>query len=83
MHVPPEPGERNLLLGLPAFKCCDVARATQHYAINDYGDAHRGVRVTVHGVVPVSVDRRHSRTRSKVAKRAARNGSAEVTQATL
>jgi taurine dioxygenase len=37
-------------------------RATQHYAINDYGDAHRVVRrVTVAGDVPVSVDGQHSR----------------------
>lgn len=37
-------------------------RATQHYAINDYGDAHRVVRrVTVAGDVPVSVDGRSSR----------------------
>lgn len=36
-------------------------RATQHYAINDYGDARRVVRrATVHGDVPVSVDGRHS-----------------------
>ena len=36
-------------------------RATQHYAINDYGDAHRVVRrVTVSGDVPVGVDGQHS-----------------------
>lgn len=36
-------------------------RATQHYAINDYGDQHRVVRrVTVDGAVPVSIDGRHS-----------------------
>ncbi|GAB7539952.1 TauD/TfdA dioxygenase family protein [Burkholderia sp. 3C] len=36
-------------------------RATQHYAINDYGDARRVVRrATVHGDVPVSVDGRRS-----------------------
>ncbi|AMV45582.1 TauD/TfdA dioxygenase family protein [Paraburkholderia caribensis] len=36
-------------------------RATQHYAINDYGDAHRVVRrATVHGDVPVSIDGRQS-----------------------
>ncbi|WP_437597033.1 TauD/TfdA family dioxygenase [Sorangium sp. So ce590] len=41
-------------------------RATQHYAINDYGDQHRVVRrVTVDGDVPVSVDGRRSATRSK------------------
>jgi alpha-ketoglutarate-dependent sulfate ester dioxygenase len=32
-------------------------RATQHYAVNDYGDAHRVVeRVTVSGVPPVGLD---------------------------
>jgi alpha-ketoglutarate-dependent taurine dioxygenase len=32
-------------------------RATQHYAVNDYGDAHRVVRrVTVSGVRPVGLD---------------------------
>jgi alpha-ketoglutarate-dependent sulfate ester dioxygenase len=32
-------------------------RATQHYAVNDYGDAHRVVnRVTVSGLRPVGVD---------------------------
>jgi alpha-ketoglutarate-dependent taurine dioxygenase len=36
-------------------------RATQHYAINDYGHQHRVVRrVTVRGEVPVSVDGRRS-----------------------
>ncbi|WP_042879909.1 TauD/TfdA dioxygenase family protein [Cupriavidus necator] len=36
-------------------------RATQHYAINDYGNAHRVVRrATVAGDVPVSVDGRRS-----------------------
>ncbi|AJK49728.1 TauD/TfdA dioxygenase family protein [Burkholderia plantarii] len=36
-------------------------RATQHYAINDYGDARRVVRrATVHGDVPVGVDGRAS-----------------------
>ncbi|WP_141430761.1 TauD/TfdA family dioxygenase [Bacillus sp. 03113] len=39
-------------------------RATQHYAINDYGDQHRVVRrVTVKGEIPVSIDGRHSITR--------------------
>lgn len=37
-------------------------RATQHYAINDYGDQHRVVRrVTLAGEVPVGVDGRLSR----------------------
>ena len=36
-------------------------RATQHIAINDYGDEPRVVRrVTIDGVVPVSVDGRRS-----------------------
>jgi taurine dioxygenase len=36
-------------------------RATQHYAINDYGDARRVVqRVTVAGAIPVGVDGRPS-----------------------
>ena len=36
-------------------------RATQHYAIADYGHAHRrGERVTVAGPVPVGVDGRPS-----------------------
>lgn len=39
-------------------------RATQHYAINDYGDQHRVVRrVTIDGEAPVSVDGRRSFTR--------------------
>lgn len=39
-------------------------RATQHYAINDYGDAHRVMRrITVAGDVPVSVDGQRSRAR--------------------
>jgi taurine dioxygenase len=38
-------------------------RATQHYAINDYGDAHRVVRrVTLAGEIPVGVDGRESVT---------------------
>jgi alpha-ketoglutarate-dependent sulfate ester dioxygenase len=37
-------------------------RATQHYAVADYGDAHRVVRrATVHGDVPVGIDGRRSR----------------------
>ena len=55
------------------WKAGDVAiwdnRATQHYAVNDYGDQHRVVRrATVDGDVPVSVDGRRSITRTKVAK---------------
>ncbi|MBV8619124.1 MAG: TauD/TfdA family dioxygenase [Curvibacter sp.] len=43
-------------------------RATQHYAINDYGDQHRVVRrVTVAGDVPVSVDGQRSRPHVKAA----------------
>ncbi|UHA75487.1 TauD/TfdA dioxygenase family protein [Paenibacillus sp. 481] len=39
-------------------------RATQHVAVNDYGDKHRVVRrVTLAGDVPVSVDGRNSITR--------------------
>lgn len=44
-------------------------RATQHYAVNDYGDQHRVVRrVTVAGEVPVSVDGRSSVIRSRYDK---------------
>jgi len=105
VHVHPETGERNLLLGhfvkhllgvssgvsSHLFQVLqnhvtrlentvrwrwavgDVAvwdnRATQHYAINDYGDRHRLVRrVTVDGVAPVSVDGKRSRTRSQTPK---------------
>lgn len=110
VHVHPETGEHNLLLGhfvkhligLSAtdsqhlfsllqghvtrlentvrwsWQEGDVAiwdnRATQHYAINDYGDQHRIVhRVTVAGAVPVSVDGRRSRTRSKTPRVEAAN----------
>jgi alpha-ketoglutarate-dependent taurine dioxygenase len=42
-------------------------RATQHYAINDYGDQLRLMqRVTVDGIAPVSIDGRRSVSRSKV-----------------
>lgn len=38
-------------------------RATQHLAVNDYGDAHRVVRrVTVHGDIPVGVNGQRSVT---------------------
>ena len=38
-------------------------RATQHRAINDYGDQHRVVRrVTLEGDIPVGVDGRLSQT---------------------
>jgi taurine dioxygenase len=41
-------------------------RATQHYAIDDYGNQPRVVRrVTIAGDVPVSVDGRHSVTRRR------------------
>jgi alpha-ketoglutarate-dependent taurine dioxygenase len=37
-------------------------RATQHYAVDDYGDQHRVMRrVTLRGDVPVSIDGRRSR----------------------
>lgn len=44
-------------------------RATQHIAVNDYGDEPRVVRrVTVAGVAPVAIDGQRSRPRSKAAK---------------
>lgn len=97
VHVHPETGERNLLLGgfVQRFaglskdhsaKLFDILqghvielentarwkwaagdvviwdnRATEHYAINDYGDQHRVVRrVTIAGDVPVAIDGRRS-----------------------
>lgn len=43
--------------------------ATQHYAVNDYGDQHRVVRrVTIAGDVPVAVDGRRSVARSRFVK---------------
>ncbi|WFU54438.1 TauD/TfdA family dioxygenase [Bradyrhizobium pachyrhizi] len=55
------------------WKVGDVAiwdnRATQHYAVNDYGDQHRVMRrATIDGDVPVSVDGRVSVTRHKISK---------------
>ncbi|MGY4430685.1 hypothetical protein ACVWWO_003162 [Bradyrhizobium sp. F1.13.1] len=55
------------------WKKGDVAiwdnRATQHYAVNDYGDQHRVVhRATIDGDAPVSVDGRCSITRVKRTK---------------
>lgn len=44
-------------------------RATQHYAVNDYGDQHRVVRrATIGGEVPVSIDGRCSVTRITATK---------------
>jgi taurine dioxygenase len=53
-----------------SWKQGDVAiwdnRATQHYAVNDYGNQPRVVRrATVNGDVPVSIDGRQSVTRIK------------------
>ncbi len=43
--------------------------ATQHYAVNDYGDQHRVVRrVTIAGDVPISVDGARSRPLSHYVK---------------
>ncbi|WP_342739970.1 TauD/TfdA family dioxygenase [Bradyrhizobium sp. B117] len=44
-------------------------RATQHYAVNDYGDQRRVVRrATIDGEVPISIDGRCSVTRVKATK---------------
>ena len=44
--------------------------ATQHYAINDYGDRHRVVRrVTIAGEAPISVNGEHSRAVRNDAKK--------------
>ncbi len=44
-------------------------RATQHIAVNDYGDQHRIVRrATIDGGVPVGIDGRRSVTRIKAPK---------------
>lgn len=44
-------------------------RATQHYAVNDYGDAHRVVRrITLAGDVPVGLDDRLSSPLSNLSK---------------
>lgn len=56
-----------------SWKQGDVAiwdnRATQHYAVNDYGDQHRVVRrASIDGEVPVSVDGRRSATHIKEGK---------------
>lgn len=49
-------------------------RATQHYAINDYGDQKRVVRrVTLAGDVPVSVDGRQSRAHGQTLARETAN----------
>jgi alpha-ketoglutarate-dependent taurine dioxygenase len=68
------------------WKVGDVAvwdnRATQHYAINDYGDQQRIVRrVTVDGVAPVSVDGRRSRTLKQTPKAPANRARIEASAA--
>jgi taurine dioxygenase len=55
------------------WRAGDVAiwdnRATQHYALNDYGSAKRVVRrTTLDGDVPVSVDGRRSINRKKIVR---------------
>jgi alpha-ketoglutarate-dependent sulfate ester dioxygenase len=55
-------------------------QATQHYAINDYGDQRRLVRrVTVDGEVPVSIDGRRSVLRGKAPGPAALRAEATAT----
>ncbi|WP_375167817.1 TauD/TfdA dioxygenase family protein [Bradyrhizobium sp. CCGB01] len=45
-------------------------RATQHYAVNDYGDQHRVVRrATVAGEIPISIDGQSSVTRITATKK--------------
>lgn len=56
------------------WRAGDVAiwdnRATQHYGVNDYGEAQRVVRrTTIDGDVPVSVDGRRSILRRKAERR--------------
>lgn len=54
-------------------------RATQHYAINDYGDQHRVVRrVTVAGDVPVGVDGRRSVVETRRIRDGAERAAASV-----
>jgi len=55
-------------------------RATQHYAINDYGDQPRVVRrVTIEGEPAVAVDGQRSRTRRRPEGAASANdGAAEA-----
>lgn len=107
VHVHPETGEKNLLLGSFVKKIIGVStsesarlydifqehvtrlehsvrwrwaegdvalwdnRATQHVAVNDYGNQHRVMRrVTLAGHLPVSVDGRNSVTRVKEPRKA-------------
>jgi taurine dioxygenase len=54
-------------------------RATQHYAINDYGDHHRVVRrVTVDGTAPVAIDGRRSLTKKQAARAVASRAPADA-----